>query len=97
MPDTVTPDMFHSRADDLTNTGWALTEDGSAIQKTFLFADFPDAMAFMLRVAFVAEAQCHHPNWCNVYNKVEVTLTTHDSGGLTSKDLGLARAMDAAL
>ena len=79
----------------LAATGWATNADGTAIEKTFTFADFRDAMAFMTRVAFEAEALDHHPEWFNVYNRVEVTLSTHDAGGLTAKDIDLAAQMDA--
>lgn len=64
--------------------------------KQFRFDDFPAAMAFMLRVAFEAEKMDHHPEWSNVYNRVEVRLTTHDAGGLTEKDVALAQAMEKA-
>lgn len=80
---------------DLKNAGWSLSEDGKAIQKTFLFKTFPDAMGWMVRAAFHAEAADHHPDWSNVYNRVDVRLTTHDSGGLTDKDIALAAAFEA--
>lgn len=97
MPDIISPNQFHERAEDLIQSGWRLSDDGKAIRKTFQFVNFTDAIAFMMRVSFDAEAQFHHPEWHNVFNKVDVRLTTHDSGGLTGKDLGLARAMEAAL
>ncbi|EIM74775.1 transcriptional coactivator/pterin dehydratase [Nitritalea halalkaliphila LW7] len=66
--------------------------------KTFTFGDFQEAFAFMTRVAFLAEAQGHHPNWSNVYNTVEIQLTTHDAGNtITEKDHQLAKAIDAVL
>lgn len=77
---------------------WTLTRAGKAITRTFQFADFSEAWGFMSRVALMAEAQDHHPEWFNVYAKVEVTLTTHDagaSGGLSQRDVKLARAIDA--
>lgn len=77
---------------------WTLTREGKAITRSFQFADFSEAWAFMSRVALLAEAQDHHPEWFNVYAKVEVTLTTHDagpSGGLSQRDVRLARAIDA--
>ena len=80
----------------LASAGWSLEAGGKAIVKTFRFADFPAAMAFMTRVAFAAEKADHHPEWRNVYNRVEVRLTTHDAGGLTPKDFTLAQAMEAA-
>ncbi len=71
--------------------GWDLA-DGK-LHRKFEFADFPRAFAFMTRVAFAAEAKNHHPEWFNVYNRVEVWLTTHDAGGITEKDFELARVM----
>jgi len=74
--------------------GWSPVEDRDAITKTFVFADFSEAFAFMTRVALAAEAMDHHPEWSNVYRKVVVTLTTHDAGGVTAKDIELAAAMN---
>lgn len=74
--------------------GWSPAKGRDAIEKTFKFRDFKDAFAFMERVAEKAEEADHHPEWFNVYNRVDVTLTTHDAGGLTRKDIDLARAMD---
>ena len=79
----------------LLDAGWAVSQDGKAIEKTFKFKTFRDAMAWMTRIAFEAEAADHHPEWFNVYNRVEVRLTTHDAGGLSAKDLALAEKMDA--
>lgn len=76
--------------------GWRDAEGRNAIQKTFTFANFNGAFGFMTRVALKAEAMDHHPEWSNVYNQVEVTLATHDAGGVTEKDVILARFMDAA-
>ena len=80
---------------DLQDAGWSQADDGKSITKTFKFKTFRDAMAWMTRIAFEAEAADHHPEWTNVYNRVEVLLTTHDAGGLTDKDLNLASKMDA--
>ena len=80
----------------LEAAGWTLADDGKAILKSFKFRNFRDAIAFMLRVAFEAEALDHHPEWSNVYNRVAVRLTTHDTGGLTEKDFALAEKMDEA-
>ena len=77
--------------------GWALTREGKAIQRTFEFGDFSEAFAFMTRVAMIAEARDHHPEWFNVYNRVEVTLSTHDAGGVTEKDTKLAAFMDSSV
>ena len=73
--------------------GWQLLSDREAIRKTFRFRDFNAAFGWMTRVALVAEKLDHHPEWTNVYNRVEVTLSTHDAGGLTQLDLTLARRM----
>ncbi len=73
---------------------WTLREDGMAMVRTFRFGDFPEAWAFMNRVALYAEKADHHPEWFNVYNKVDVTLATHDVGGVTQKDIDLATSMD---
>ena len=70
--------------------GWTLREDGLAITRTFKFADFAEAFGFMARVAILAEKADHHPEWFNVYNRVEITLTTHDAGGLSTRDVALA-------
>ncbi|MDA0787035.1 MAG: 4a-hydroxytetrahydrobiopterin dehydratase [Proteobacteria bacterium] len=76
--------------------GWALVEGRDAITRTFRFADFNAAFGFMSRVALKAEAMNHHPEWFNVWNRVEVTLSTHDAGGLTALDMELAAFMDSA-
>jgi len=76
--------------------GWTLVKGHDAIAKNFVFKDFSRAFAFMTRVAMAAERMDHHPEWLNVWNRVEVTLSTHDAGGLTDKDILLARAMDDA-
>ena len=71
------------------------TEENNRLKKTFKFKDFQEAFAFMTRVAFLAEAQGHHPNWSNVYNTVTIELTTHDAGNVvTQKDKDLASAID---
>lgn len=71
-------------------------ERGGTITREFRFGDFVQAFSFMTRVALVAEKHDHHPEWSNVYNRVRIVLTTHDAGGLTDKDIALARAADAA-
>ena len=76
--------------------GWTATDDGNAIRKTFKFKNFRKAFAFMTEMAITAEKMNHHPEWFNVYNRVEVTLTTHDAGGVTELDLKVAGAMDSA-
>ena len=70
-------------------------EEDNKLKKSFKFEDFQEAFAFMTRVAFLAESQQHHPNWSNVYNTVDIELTTHDSGNkVTDKDRKLAKAID---
>lgn len=71
------------------------TQDGEALVRSFRFADFSAAFAFMTRVALLAEKADHHPEWSNVWNRVDIRLTTHDAGGLTDKDVALAQAIDA--
>jgi 4a-hydroxytetrahydrobiopterin dehydratase len=73
---------------------WKMVDGRDAIAKTFTFKDFNAAFGFMARAALVAEQMNHHPEWFNVWNRVEVTLSTHDAGGLTERDLKLAEAMD---
>jgi len=73
---------------------WRLAEDRDAIRKTFVFNDFNQAFGFMARAALVAEKMDHHPEWSNVYKTVDVTLSSHDAGGLTERDIALAEAMD---
>jgi 4a-hydroxytetrahydrobiopterin dehydratase len=75
-------------------SGWKEAQGRDAIAKTFTFKDFNEAFGFMARVALVAEKMDHHPEWSNVYKTVEVTLSTHDAGGLTDRDVKLAQAMD---
>ena len=74
---------------------WKPSADGTAISRTFTFADFSEAFGFMPRAALAAQEMDHHPDWSNSYRKVVVTLSTHDAGGLTHLDIDLAVAMDA--
>ena len=78
-----------------TLTGWRLAEGREALTKRFVFRDFSEAFGWMTRVALLAETRDHHPEWTHVYRTVEVTLATHDAGGLTELDVRLARAIDA--
>ena len=74
---------------------WREVEGRDAIARKFVFKDFNQAFGFMTRAALVAEKMDHHPEWFNVYRTVEVTLSTHDAGGVTEKDIALAKAMDS--
>jgi 4a-hydroxytetrahydrobiopterin dehydratase len=74
--------------------GWTRTEGRDGLRKTFKFADFNAAFGFMTRAALVAEKMDHHPEWTNVWNRVDVTVSTHSAGGLTDLDVKLAQAMD---
>lgn len=75
--------------------GWELSEDKTKISKSFKFKNFSEAWAFMSRTALVAEKLIHHPEWFNVYNRVDVTLNTHDVGGLSELDFKMAKRMNA--
>jgi 4a-hydroxytetrahydrobiopterin dehydratase len=75
--------------------GWKEVEGREAIERTFTFKDFNEAFGFMSRAALVAEKSDHHPEWRNVYKTVEVVLATHDAGGVTARDVALAKAMNA--
>lgn len=81
--------------DTLLANGWTMVDGRDAISKTFVFANFIDAFGWMTRMALWAEKMDHHPEWSNVYKTVEVVLTTHDAGGVTMKDVTLAKKMDA--
>ena len=76
---------------------WQMAKDRDAIQRSFKFKNFSEAWGFMNRVALLAESQDHHPEWFNVYNKVDITLSTHDCGGLSARDVKLAKAIDAVV
>ncbi|WP_417279616.1 4a-hydroxytetrahydrobiopterin dehydratase [Celeribacter sp.] len=80
----------------LLTRGWTETDNGTGIAKRYEFRNFNEAFGFMTRVALWAEKRDHHPDWRNVYRTVEVTLSTHDAGGLTQKDINLAEKMDEA-
>ena len=79
-----------------TLEGWTEVAGRDAIGKSFKFADFNQAWGFMTRVALAAEKADHHPEWFNVYNKVDITLSTHDAGGLSDKDVALAKVINSA-
>lgn len=77
--------------------GWHAAEGRDAIEKEFKFKDFNAAFGFMVRVALYAERNDHHPEWFNVYNRVGITLTTHDAGGISQRDADMAHAIEAML
>jgi 4a-hydroxytetrahydrobiopterin dehydratase len=93
MTERLTGEMRKSALAELP--GWTEVGGRDAIAKTFVFKDFNEAFGFMSRAALVAEKHDHHPEWRNVYKTVEVVLATHDAGGVTRKDIELARAMNA--
>jgi 4a-hydroxytetrahydrobiopterin dehydratase len=74
---------------------WRFDAQAQAISRRFVFKDFNEAFGFMARVALAAEQRNHHPEWFNVYNRVDITFTTHDAGGVTARDIGFARWVDA--
>lgn len=76
---------------------WTPVSEPDGIERKFTFPDFVAAFGFMARVAILAEKANHHPEWSNVYNRVAITLTTHDAGGLSQRDIDLAHAIDALL
>jgi 4a-hydroxytetrahydrobiopterin dehydratase len=80
-----------------TLNGWVYDEAGDAIRHVFKFKNFSEAFGFMTRVALAAEKAGHHPDWSNSYSSVTITLSTHDAGGLSARDIALARAIDAIL
>lgn len=91
-PQPLTDDQITAALADIP--GW--THTGGRLRRTFAFTDFVAAFTFMTRVAFTAERMGHHPDWTNVWSRVEVSLWTHDCGGITGLDVELARAMNAA-
>lgn len=95
MVDQLTPDERAAFME--SYHGWKPVEGRDAIKKDFTFKDFNEAWGFMSRVALAAEKADHHPEWFNVYNKVEITLTTHDAGGLSQRDVALAAIIEAAV
>jgi 4a-hydroxytetrahydrobiopterin dehydratase len=90
---TLTPSERAAALADLPH--WTLSGDDAAINRNVVFGDFAEAFGFMTRVALVAEKADHHPEWFNVYNRVEIRLTTHDAGGLSKRDVVLAKAIDS--
>jgi 4a-hydroxytetrahydrobiopterin dehydratase len=92
MPEKLTD---RTALDPLFATGWQGVDGRDAITKRFLFGDFTEAFAWMTRAALIAEKMDHHPEWFNVYRTVDVTLSTHDAGGLSALDIALAEKLDA--
>jgi 4a-hydroxytetrahydrobiopterin dehydratase len=95
MADMLKPEELASARTKLT--GWTIAEDEKRLTRSFAFKDFSEAFGFMTRVALLAEKAGHHPDWSNAYNRVEIALSTHDAGGLTEKDVDLARKISALL
>ncbi|NKB43623.1 MAG: 4a-hydroxytetrahydrobiopterin dehydratase [Alphaproteobacteria bacterium] len=94
MVEKLLPDARAQALADLPH--WLEVDGRDAIQRTYKFADFNAAFGFMTRCALKADQMDHHPEWFNVYNRVDVTLTTHDADGLSERDVALAKFMDAA-
>jgi 4a-hydroxytetrahydrobiopterin dehydratase len=92
MPEKLTGNARQSALAKLS--GWSEVEGRDAISRKFTFKDFSEAFGFMARAAMMAEKLDHHPEWFNVYNKVEVTLATHEAGGVTERDVQLAQEMN---
>ena len=93
MIEQLTDDERAAALDELGD--WDFDEARDALTRRFMFADFSQAFGFMARVALLAERADHHPEWSNVYNRVDIFLTTHDAGGLSARDVSLAREIDA--
>jgi len=87
--------LDHTARGELVEAGWSMVDGRDAVTKTFVFKNFVEAFGFMTKAALWAEKWNHHPEWSNVYKTVDVTLTTHDTGGLSSLDAKLAKKMDA--
>ena len=94
MADLLTNDARAEHLPGLERTGWRAVADRDAIRKIWKFRNFSEAWGFMARAALVAEKLGHHPEWFNVYNKVDITLTTHDCGGLSTLDIKFAGQLD---
>ncbi|MEM9966812.1 MAG: 4a-hydroxytetrahydrobiopterin dehydratase [Pseudomonadota bacterium] len=94
MTEKLSEDIRLATLEPLLGNGWKMVQDRDAIHKSFVFANFVEAFGWMTRVAIWAEKWNHHPEWFNVYKTVEVTLSTHDVGGLSDLDVKLAQKMD---
>ncbi len=95
MPDPLNETERAALLAEAEQRSWRLSNEGAAISKQYRFRDFSEAFGWMTRAALLAEKMDHHPDWTNVYNRVDVTLTSHDAGGLTDRDFTLAEALDA--
>jgi len=95
MPDTLDPSDVEQLV--RSRPGWSLAEDGRSISAELTFSSFADAWGFMSEIAIEADKLDHHPEWSNVYNRVAITLTTHDASGLTVRDVALAKRIAGAL
>ncbi|MBC6436870.1 MAG: 4a-hydroxytetrahydrobiopterin dehydratase [Rhodobacteraceae bacterium] len=94
VPEQLSDEQRTTALPGLQDCGWRMVEGRDAITKCFVFADFNEAFGWMTRVALMAENMNHHPEWFNVYKTVEVTLSTHDVGGLSTLDIALATKID---
>ena len=90
----MSPNLTELERAELLSAGWAMVDGRDAVKKSFAFKNFVEAFGWMTKVALRAEKLNHHPEWFNVYKRVDAVLSTHDAGGLTELDLKLARAMD---
>ncbi|KCV68585.1 4a-hydroxytetrahydrobiopterin dehydratase [Fonticula alba] len=96
VPTLLTADERSTHLAPLLAKGWTMVEGRDAVKKTFLFKDFVHAFGFMSHVALVAESKNHHPEWFNVYNRVEITMSTHDCSGLSFNDINLIKVIEEA-
>lgn len=95
-PTRLDPDTARQRVQEAL-AAWTLSEDAARLERRFTFATFSEAFGFMARVALIAEQLDHHPDWSNSYNRVTITLTTHDAGGLSEKDVTMATKIDGLM
>ena len=94
MPTKLSDKEIDEKFEHLLSKGWSFSEDKIYIQKTFVFKNFKEAFSWMCRIAFIAEEIDHHPNWTNVFKTVDISLSTHDAGGLTELDLNFANKVE---
>ena len=96
MKDKFSKEVLKNALNDI-HSDWSISEDGLSIARQIKFANFRSAFSFMTEIALVAEKMDHHPEWFNVYNKLDIKLTTHDAGGVSEKDINLAKYIDEQL